>query len=158
MEAMRFGAVSGPASPAVVLLLPRVGRALWDPEVTRLLDDLQDRLGGAYVSHARLDGGTPSIDDALAAARFLGHAGTLVVHPPGTKPLSVPPTARLLECPIWEAEAIARAVRPHLEAATGSAVAVGRRGPGEAYHPHGTAATSRPPAPSSGAPGEVGRG
>ena len=67
--------------PALILRFDRERLALWDAEVDRLVDELEERLDGAFVTAAAGDGG-PTVRDALAAARMAGCSWAVVVVPP----------------------------------------------------------------------------
>lgn len=119
-----------PATAAVVLVFPGAERRLFDPEVARLTDSVEELLGAApvYVTHACADGRSPTIGDAAAAARFVGCSTTLLVHGGWLDAGLEVPGAHVVRCEGWTAGEVARAVRERM--ALGRAAA--RRGEGAA--------------------------
>jgi len=71
--------------PALVLHWTTAGGGLWDPEVSALVDDLEDRLG-VFVTSSGTGRGALRLSDAVSAARFMGCPTAVVValerHPP----------------------------------------------------------------------------
>jgi len=70
-------------APALVLNLRDDSASLWDLEVNGLVEELEDRLDGVYVTFAAGRAGRPSLADALAAVRFAGCSSAVVVAPEG---------------------------------------------------------------------------
>lgn len=99
-------------APALILRFGRDRLSLWDQEVDALVEALEERLDGVFVTPAAGDGG-PTLGDALVAARFAGCAWAVVVSPESAV-LSSPavargvlPSANLRSA--WDAAAIASA-------------------------------------------------
>jgi hypothetical protein len=70
------------------VVFPEVRSPLWDPEVLAILDDLDDRLRGVFVSHAVMGSRHPTVGDALSAARTMGCRSAVVVDLPGSDTLA----------------------------------------------------------------------
>jgi hypothetical protein len=66
--------------PALVVVTTPSAHSLWDPEVSLLLERLDDALDGVFVTHASSTESGPSVKDALAAARFFGCQRAVVVE------------------------------------------------------------------------------
>lgn len=66
------------AETALVLVFPDPGAALFHGEVNRLVTEVEDRVGGAFVTFALLNGRQPSLMDAISAARFMGCTSAVV--------------------------------------------------------------------------------
>lgn len=66
------------ADLSVILLVDRLDRGLWDAALSERLEHLEERLEGAHVTFAALDGAGPDLVDALRAARFVGSRRVLV--------------------------------------------------------------------------------
>lgn len=64
---------------ALVLLFSNVRSPLWDVDVQRFVEDVEEQLDGVFVTHAVADNRYPSVADALAAARFHGSSRAVVV-------------------------------------------------------------------------------
>jgi hypothetical protein len=69
--------------PALVLLFPGDHPRLWDPEISALVDELEERLDDVFVTHAAERGG-PTVADALAAARYAGCSWAVLATPAGS--------------------------------------------------------------------------
>ena len=69
------------ARPALVLLWERAFSPLWDPGLSALVDELEDRLEHVHATYATMDGNHPTPDDALAAVRSMGSTAAVVVVP-----------------------------------------------------------------------------
>lgn len=57
---------------ALVLLFRDRRESMWDSEVSELVGEVEERLDGVFVTYALEAATQPSLDDALAAARFMG--------------------------------------------------------------------------------------
>lgn len=64
---------------ALVLLRADRPRSLWDDASSPLVDDVEARLEGVFVTSATLAGRGASLGDALAAARFMGADSAVLV-------------------------------------------------------------------------------
>jgi hypothetical protein len=64
---------------ALVLLFSNVSSPLWDVNVQRFVDDVEQQLEGVYVTHAVVDHRYPTVGDALTASRFHGSSSAVVV-------------------------------------------------------------------------------
>jgi len=64
---------------ALVLLFSNVTSPLWDVDVQRFVDAVEQQLDGVFVTHAVADNSYPTVADALAAARFHGSSSAVVV-------------------------------------------------------------------------------
>ena len=71
------------ATPALVIVFPPTFRGLFNPEVHRLVRDVQELLDGVYVTYALSSGTSPDLRDAIAGAKFGGCDSVVVVpvHP-----------------------------------------------------------------------------
>lgn len=106
--------------PAVILLLSGTASPLWDPRVHGLAGEVERRLDPGLVSVAFADGRGPTLADALAAVRYLGCAGIVLVPAPEVGAAAVrrslaaaapaAETCEVLRCR-WEASEIAEQVR-----------------------------------------------
>lgn len=71
--------------PALVLHWPTANGGLWDPEVSALVDDLENRLD-VFVTSSGSGRGALGLTDAASAVRFMGCPTAVVVnlegHPP----------------------------------------------------------------------------
>ncbi len=107
------------AWPALVLLGDVSGSGLWNPQVGQLASDLEERLEDVHVTFAGLDGNSPTLEDAVAAAWVMGAPAVVVAVPeelakqgvelsrePGRRPI---PTFTVSTR--WSADAIAEAYR-----------------------------------------------
>lgn len=68
-------------SPALVVLTAGSERPLWDPELSAMLESVEDRLEDVHVTTAGVRGRGPTLADAAAAVRFTGAASAVVVFP-----------------------------------------------------------------------------
>jgi hypothetical protein len=68
---------------ALVLLFSNVTSPLWDVDVQRFVDDVEQQLDGVFVTHAVASTRYPTVADALAAARFQGATSAVVVDMSG---------------------------------------------------------------------------
>jgi hypothetical protein len=98
-------------TPALIVRFDRDRLSLWDGEAGALVEELEERLGGVFVTPAAGPGG-PTLRDALAAARFAGCGWAVVAMSPAAArdPLSmggVLPAVAVRST--WDAAAIARA-------------------------------------------------
>jgi hypothetical protein len=64
---------------ALVLLFSKVTSPLWDVDVQRFVDDVEQQLDGVFVTHAVANTRYPTVADALAAARFHGSTSAVVI-------------------------------------------------------------------------------
>ncbi len=105
------------AWPALVLFGDGSRSRLWDPQIGQLASDLEERLEDVHVTFASLDGDSPTLEDAVAAAWVMGAPAVVVAVPeelakhgvelsrePGRQPI---PTFTVSTR--WSAEAIAEA-------------------------------------------------
>ncbi|MCU0303826.1 MAG: hypothetical protein MUC56_07205 [Thermoanaerobaculales bacterium] len=74
---------STPEDPALVLLLPDSPAGLWDPELSSMVADLEDELG-VFVTWAGRGPRAMTLEDAAAAAGFMGCGSMVVVAPNGS--------------------------------------------------------------------------
>ncbi len=72
--------------PALVLHWPTASGGLWDPEVSSLVEDLEDRLD-VFVTSSGSGRGAPGLSDAASAVRFMGCPTAVVVALEGHLPL-----------------------------------------------------------------------
>ncbi len=72
--------------PALVLHWPTAGGGLWDPEVSSLVEDLEDSLD-VFVTSSGTGQGAPRLSDAASAVRFMGCPTAVVVALEGHVPL-----------------------------------------------------------------------
>lgn len=75
---MHFG--NGARQTALVIVFPSGVKGLFNPEVHRLVSEVQDQLENVYVTYALSGGPSPGIDAAMSAARFAGCASAVVIH------------------------------------------------------------------------------
>jgi hypothetical protein len=102
--------------PALVLHWPSADGGLWDPEVSELVEDLENRLE-VFVTSSGSGRGALGLSDATSAARFMGCRAAVVVAPEGHAPAhdDLVDAAVRLDCPLvvvetpWTAGAIAAA-------------------------------------------------
>jgi hypothetical protein len=73
----RFGA-SG-KSVALVIVFPAGVSGLFNADIHRLVREVQESLGGVYVTYALSSGTAPNLRDAMFAARFVGCDSAVVV-------------------------------------------------------------------------------
>jgi hypothetical protein len=59
-------------SCGLVVLFPDATANIWDSELNGIVNEIEERLDGAVVSLALLNGRQPSLMDAIVATRFLG--------------------------------------------------------------------------------------
>ncbi len=78
------------ARPALVLL--HTGHGLWDSSVGRLIEEIERLEGDLVLTEARRQG-SPSLEDARAAAAFLGARGSVTVEVPVSSRREGPPGA-----------------------------------------------------------------
>jgi sirohydrochlorin ferrochelatase len=79
METATLRHATDPA-PALVLLFDRERLPLWDRAVNTLVEELEERLDDVFVTAATV-AGTPSVADALVAARFSGCTWAVLALP-----------------------------------------------------------------------------
>ena len=105
--------------PALVLNLDDDSLSLWDPEVNNLVDALEDRLDGVFVTFAAGPSGRPSLADALAAVRYAGCSSAVVVAPESRGDMAVARSLGSGSMPLvevssrWTSAAIAEAYQQH---------------------------------------------
>ena len=73
----RFGA-SG-KSVALVIVFPAGVSGLFNADIHRLVREVQESLGGVYVTYALSSGTAPNLRDAMFAARLVGCDSAVVV-------------------------------------------------------------------------------
>ncbi len=73
----RFG--GDDSKTALVILFPPEIQGLFNPEVHRLVGEVQEQLDGVYVTFALSSGTSPDLRASFAAARFVGCESALVV-------------------------------------------------------------------------------
>jgi hypothetical protein len=73
---------NGGSKTGLVVELPEV-RSLWDNRLHRVLDALEERLEGVFVTVAAASGKGPTLRDAVAAARLMGCRSVVVVSAEG---------------------------------------------------------------------------
>jgi hypothetical protein len=98
-------------APALIVRFDCDRLPLWDGEVDALVDELEERLDGVFVTPAAGAGG-PTLRDALAAARFAGCDWAVVAMPLAAARDPLPAGGALPSVSVrseWDAEAIARA-------------------------------------------------
>ncbi len=66
---------------ALVILFPPGVKGLFNPEIHKLVREVEGKLDGVHVTYALSSGGSPTLTDAVAAARFAGCDAAVVVHP-----------------------------------------------------------------------------
>ena len=71
--------------PALILYWPGANGGLWDPEVSALVERLEDDLE-VFVTCVGSGLGALGLNDAAAAARFMGCSAVVVVSPEGCHP------------------------------------------------------------------------
>lgn len=71
--------------PALVLFWPVADGGLWDPVVSLLVESLEEDLD-AYVTCVGSGRGALGLNDAAAAARFMGCTSMVVIAPEGVEP------------------------------------------------------------------------
>ena len=64
---------------ALVIVFPPEFKGLFNPEVHRLVGEVQEQLDGVYVTYALSSGNSPDLRASLAAARFVGSESAVVV-------------------------------------------------------------------------------
>jgi len=71
--------------PALILYWPVADGGLWDPEVSALVESLEDDLE-IFVTCVGSGRGALGLNDAAAAARFMGCSAVVVVSPESCHP------------------------------------------------------------------------
>ena len=66
------------AETALVLVFPDQGETLFSSDVSRLVSEVEERVGDSFVTFALLNGRRPSLMDAISAARFMGCTSAVV--------------------------------------------------------------------------------
>ena len=66
---------------ALVILFPPGVKGLFNPEIHKLVREVEGKLDGVHVTYALSSGGSPDLNDAISAARFAGCDAAVVVHP-----------------------------------------------------------------------------
>ena len=77
-----FNFAADTTKTALVIAFPPDTRGLFNPEIHGLVREVAEQLDGVYVTYALTSGSTPSLRDAVAAARFVG-CGSAVIVPAG---------------------------------------------------------------------------
>lgn len=75
----------GAQEPALILHWPGADGGLWDPEISTLVERLEEQLG-VFVTCVGSGRGALSMNDAAAAARFMGCTSLVVVSLEGALP------------------------------------------------------------------------
>jgi hypothetical protein len=86
-----------PRAPALIVYWPDADGGLWDPQASRLVDGLTD-ITDAFVTCVGSGRGAMSLEDAVAAARFMGCSSAVIVMPQGTglcDEVQAPPGSRM---------------------------------------------------------------
>ena len=91
-HAFRFSARD--VNAALVILFPPGVKGLFNPEIHKLVREVEAKLDDVHVTYALSSGGSPDLGDAVAAARFAGCDAAVVVHPQeimaGENPVGAP--------------------------------------------------------------------
>jgi hypothetical protein len=66
------------AECGLVMLFPDDDASMWSNEVNDLVSAVEDRVDGAFVTAALLNGRQPSLVDAMMAVRFMGCSSAVV--------------------------------------------------------------------------------
>jgi hypothetical protein len=74
-----FRLAADETTTALVIVFPPEFRGLFNPEVHRLVSEVQEQLDGVYVAYAYSSGSSPDLRAALSAARFVGCESAVVV-------------------------------------------------------------------------------
>ena len=77
----QFRFISNDLKTALVILFPPGIKGLFNPEIHKLVREVEGQLNGVHVTYALSTGGSPDLDDAIAASRFAGCDAAVVVHP-----------------------------------------------------------------------------
>jgi hypothetical protein len=80
----------------LVVVFPDEAATLWDSGLNGLVDEIEQKFDGAFVTFALANGRHPSLVDALTAARFNGCDSAVVVV---VSPTSGDRTVRLVSPP-----------------------------------------------------------
>jgi hypothetical protein len=65
----------------LVIVFPVGVSGLFNPEIHRLVQEVENHLDGVFVTYAVSSGESPRVRDAVSAARFAGCESTVVVIP-----------------------------------------------------------------------------
>jgi hypothetical protein len=101
----------------LVVVFPDEGANLWDAGANGLVDEVEQRFDGAFVTFALANGRHPSLVDALTAARFNGCDSAVVVV---VNPNSGESTVRLMSPPQSEFPITVTASRRDADAVAGA--------------------------------------
>ncbi len=74
-----FDKVSATRPTGLVIVFPIGVKGLFNPTVHRLVRKVEEELEGVHVNYALSSGASPTVSDALAAARFAGCEAAVVV-------------------------------------------------------------------------------
>jgi hypothetical protein len=66
--------------PGLVIVFPPGVSSLFNPRVHRMVREVEQRLGGVFVTYALSGDAAPDVAAAVNAARFAGCGSALVVH------------------------------------------------------------------------------
>jgi hypothetical protein len=64
---------------ALVIVFPPEFKGLFNPEIHRLVGEVQEQIEGVYVTFALSSGNSPDLSASIAAARFVGCDSAVVV-------------------------------------------------------------------------------
>ena len=67
----------------LVIVFPPGVSGLFNPEIHGLVQEVERQLDGIYVTYALSSGASPTVKDAISAARFVGCESAVVVHAVG---------------------------------------------------------------------------
>ena len=75
----------GLVAPALVIVASDVRSPLWDPALLALVEYLEGRLDGVFVTCAVTGSRQPTVADALSASKAMGCRSAVVVDLPGSE-------------------------------------------------------------------------
>ena len=70
---------ASPQRMGIVIVFPPDVTGLFNPDVHRLVRDVEDKLENVFVTFALTGGAAPDVDGAMKAARFAGCSSAVVV-------------------------------------------------------------------------------
>lgn len=74
-----FNFAENEESMALIIVFPPGVHGLFNPHVHNLVREVQENLGGVYVTYALSSGSSPDLRAAMDAARFVGCESVVVV-------------------------------------------------------------------------------
>jgi hypothetical protein len=74
-----FRLAKNETATALVIVFPPAVKGLFNPEVQKLVREVQEQLDGVYVTFALTSGNSPDLRASIAAARFVGCESAVVV-------------------------------------------------------------------------------